>query len=220
MSTVLRAQIELRNDSFLPEHASVNVMHFVCFDADPSSELTSITAAIETFYQTADAVLGSVLTGDGIVKFYDLLDPQPRAPIGTEAFTFSPQSGDCFPNEVAVVLSVQGEGVSGVPIARRRGRVYLGPIAASTGVTAGGDTFLSSAGRDAVALAGEQLAAEIDPLHWAWVVFSPTIAGTQPWSEAELESASTLITNGWVNNAYDTQRSRGLNDTARTVWAV
>ena len=218
MATTVRAQVSLRSDTNLPEHAAVNVHHFRIHTGDTIDECESITTALTAFYQSVDAVLGSVLAGNATVQYYDLLDPQPRAPILVEEFTFSPASGDCFPNEVAIVLSVQGAPESGIPIARRRGRVYLGPISASAGLTGGGDTFLSTTARDTVANAGLGLATTHDPLHFSWVVFSPTIAGTQPWSSGELEAASTVITNGWCNNAFDTQRSRGLGDSARTLF--
>jgi len=41
---------------------------------------------------------------------------------------------------------------------------------------------------------------------WDWVVYSPTNGNT------------VNVDNGWVDNAFDTQRRRGLAVTARTNW--
>jgi hypothetical protein len=47
-------------------------------------------------------------------------------------------------------------------------------------------------------------------------VFSPTIAGTPPWSEATLGLASINVDHGWIDNAFDTQRRRGIRPDTRT----
>lgn len=43
-------------------------------------------------------------------------------------------------------------------------------------------------------------------LIWQWRIWSPT------------NNNSVLIDNGWVDNAWDTQRRRGVEATARTIF--
>jgi len=50
-----------------------------------------------------------------------------------------------------------------------------------------------------------------------WAVFSPTTAGPAPWDEATLEAATTWVTQGYIDNAFDTQRRRGTKATARSL---
>jgi hypothetical protein len=50
-------------------------------------------------------------------------------------------------------------------------------------------------------------------------VFSPTIAGSPPWSEGTLIDSSVDVVAGYVDNAFDTIRSRGSLTTARTLWS-
>jgi len=57
---------------------------------------------------------------------------------------------------------------------------------------------------------------------WKWAVFSPTIAGGWFLPDTEgppnLPAAYSPVQSGWVDNAWDTQRRRGLEATARTVF--
>lgn len=50
---------------------------------------------------------------------------------------------------------------------------------------------------------------------WTWCIYSPTTE-TQT---ASLASSFIPIVGGWVDNAWDTQRRRGLEPTTRTTWS-
>lgn len=118
-----------------------------------------------------------------------------------------------LPLEVAAVLSfhadltgIQEEAGATRPRARRRGRVYLGPLT-TDGVTITDDAPLlgpdlrTAMGAAAVALKD---AAETD---WPWCVWSRADAILRP------------VVGGWTDNAPDTQRRRGQESTNRATWA-
>lgn len=219
MPSFVRAQVSLAADSTLPTDAAVNVFHFISTaTSDPTDFLPDLNTALEAFYDTIQGQLSSLLSGNGTIKYYDMLDPEPRAPIGDDTFTFTPASASSFPQEVALCLSYRGEIVSGQPIARRRGRIYIGPVAASAGEISGvrtqpNSTFVSNLASAATALAGP-----IGASLAFWSVFSPTTAGPAPWSEGTLENALTPIVAGHIDNAWDTQRRRGPAASTRTLW--
>lgn len=102
------------------------------------------------------------------------------------------------PREVACCLSYY----AGQNTPRRRGRMYMGPfVGTSLGVRP--DPTLTAAildlGDGILGLGG---------LDVSWVQYSPT------------ENTSQGVTDYYVDNAWDTQRSRGLDPTARTERVV
>jgi len=138
-------------------------------------------------------------------KIYDRADPKPRAPLfmGLWAFTLAP-TGNPLPTESALCLSFQGPLLSGVPQARRRGRVYLGPFNVTSLDLVGRPTV---AIRNALRNAGEVMrVASAAAGTYKWAVFS-SVTGTP-----------TTVTNGWVDDEFDTQRRRGRKPTTRVVF--
>lgn len=220
---VIRAQVTIPYHTALPADVATNTFHF---KSDPiGGELTEataevITAQLSTFYQTIDNWLSgpTIDEANAEVSYYDLGDPEPRVPLFTQPLVFGPlDSTAALPQEVAATLSYRGPVVSGQVPARHRGRLYIGPLNTSA-IAAGssGRTVLAAPLVDALADAGTQLASltyGFDPT-WAWCVFSPTIYA----ATGELDAASTVITNGWVDNAPDTQRRRGTSATSRQLW--
>lgn len=191
-----------------PEDAVTNTWHF--HNNDVYEDLDNVRDMLLNFYTVVapdapsaitDFYSGLSLTGVWTLKAYYLEDPKPRSPIFTWTGDESFGQSAILPTEVALVQSFQAEVESGTIAARRRNRVYLGPFAASAN---------SSAGRpvdDLVAtmlFAGKQLQKESDAsVRWQWRVYSPT------------DNESYPTRNGWVDNAWDTQRRRGLTYTQR-----
>jgi hypothetical protein len=144
-----------------------------------------------------------------VIKVYDMGDPVPRQPLTVfpmVTFPVAPaQTG--FPDEVALVLSFQGAKVSGVPQARRRNRVYFGPVTTASAVVTSNENR-PSAGiiDDLIKAADEKLA--IATLGVEWIVRSETTGVVTP------------VTDGWVDNSWDTQRRRGTAPSARTVFTA
>jgi len=106
-------------------------------------------------------------------------------------------------------LSFQGERTSGQSQARRRGRVYLGPFGSSAGDTTSGRPSSGLRGGiiTAAAAFGVQSQAAIE---WVWGVIS-TAGPSMSFSE---------VKDGWVDDAWDTQRRRGEGATLRTTFTV
>lgn len=118
-----------------------------------------------------------------------------------------------LPSEVAAVLSFHGD-LTGVleesgatrPRARRRGRIYIGPL--TTGAVDGtaDDPLINplwvTTMNQAANVMGDAALAD----GWMWSV----------WSRAANELYEIVA--GWVDNAPDTQRRRGATSTTRTVF--
>lgn len=217
--TVLRALVTMPNAvSPLPRDAAVNTFHFG--STDPLVTAPSAHTALTAFYQAIDTLFSTVVGSTATVKYYDLSDAEPRTPIHQANIALSVGSGVCLPNECAVALSYRADIVSGANPARRRGRIFLGPLDGDVGVQSSGDYRVTTANRTVFANAGKALAEAAIASSVGWVVFSPTTAGPGPWSSGTLDASSYPVTAGWVDDGMDTIRSRGLLSSARTSWVA
>jgi hypothetical protein len=199
-------QVALAHDSALPEDVTVNTFAFYTETAKDAVAAASIVGQLNTFYQAFDNFLSSLLSGVGVVKFYDRADVKPRVPWFLGALSLEP-GPTALPGEVALVLSFRAAAVSGSSPARRRGRVFLGPLAINTMDAATGRPLNSVLNEIASAASSLRAAGASDPA-WTW----------QVWSE--MDNVGREINNGYVDNAFDTQRSRGNDPTARINWGV
>lgn len=213
--------------SGLSEDRMVNTFHF-----EGDSTIAIVGNAfdmVEDFYTTDPTGLGisvsdrlsSGLAGTWTLRAYNLEDAPPRVPVDERAGTaFTPGTGR-LPSEVSVVLSFQAVPQSGIPQARRRNRIYVGPLS-ETGVL--GSNGRPSAGIiDVLAGAARDMKQASDAsINMNWVVYSPTIAGPESTGNPppNVAGAFALVNNGWVDDAFDTQRRRGLAPTARTLFTA
>lgn len=177
-------------------------------DAATTAGVTNAQAALDAFYTTLNGLFSSqALWNQGTVKWYNMGDSPPRAPFAETIGTFATGAGVSpgLPAECCMCLSFQGIRLSGVPQARRRGRVYLGPLA----VSAIGSTGLltASALSTADSAATTLLAAGPTAGDFDWVILSPT-GGLD----------AVIVANGWIDNAIDIQRRRGLTATSRSIF--
>lgn len=143
------------------------------------------------------------------IKIYNLGDPLPRSPIYDDSFVPSGSNvgPSSLPLEVAVVSSFSAPRQSGVPQARRRGRLYIGPLSVDV-VDISSPLFLPVVKPVFLTLlAGvtKTLSESNDPTA-QWVVWSRKGNSFAPIEE------------GYVNNEFDTQRRRGYDALARTQW--
>jgi hypothetical protein len=166
-----------------------------------------INGHLVTFYDAIRQDLSPLLSVTGHeFKWYAMEDPTPRTPKYLHSWTFgSAFGGFAMPSEVALVSSYQATKQSGVAQATRRNRIFLGPMN-----TSAQDAVL---GRPATATvvritdAAEAFAATSDGANgWSWRVYSGKTGEDHP------------IADGWVDNAWDTQRRRGIDPSSRTVW--
>lgn len=203
------AIVTLQTDSGLLEDFCVNTFSFGTELSKDETTGEVITDAISAFYQEVDAYLSVALNGVATVQLYDRADDPPRLPWFEAEILFTPSTSYPIPSEVALCLSFHAQFVSGEARARRRGRVYIGPLSANalSGDTSNqrpNSTFLGKV-RDA----GQGLAqAAVD---------SEGVFSWDVWST--VDEVGHSVVGGWVDNAWDTQRRRGIAATARTLWA-
>lgn len=214
--TVFLAQVTFEHADGLAELRCINTFHFDIIDANPIPDIESLNTELKNFY---NASLGGATIAQYIspriqrtanassIRWYRLSDPKPRAPLDVETWTLGPTTdSSSLPQEVAFCLSYRGSQESGLNMARRRGRIYIGPLALSANGTAQESQpitgFMTRVRAGAVALRAGAAAVGAP-----WVVYSPT------------GGSHTEIVGGWTDNAWDTQRRRGSNASARITWA-
>lgn len=212
--TVLRAQVVLPHDSGLSKDVITNTWHFNTYAGTAAANAQTVRTRLAAFYTGTPLAEGGPWTafmgahlGPGLitVKVYDLLDPEPRVPVHTGTFDITTEAGGSqLPAEVALCLSFQAQPASGVAQARRRGRVYLGPFD-STALAADGRPGTSVIARIRSA-ASVLLNANDANLRWA------------VYSKASEPDTGYDVHNGWVDNAWDTQRRRGLAPLTRVTF--
>lgn len=140
------------------------------------------------------------------IKTYNHSDPKPRAPVATRYKTLggiaAPYSG---PPQLSVVLSYEADPLSGVPRARRRGRLFLGPI----NMIYTEERYIPPALRNKVTEAATALVQASDAsVSWSWVVHS------------RASGSNSVIRTGWVDNSWDVMRSRKWPATIRQLWPI
>lgn len=203
---VTRAQVTIKTTDALPANFLTNTLYFdqgtsvATFDAIRDQIVLHYSSLASQFYPSTVAQVGHE------IKFYDVLQAPPSYPIVSYVFNMAATpSGDPLPSEVALVASFQGPKISGIKQARRRGRNYIGPLKASLNTLGRPSATALTNLAAAYDLFGTQVNAITDV---DWVV----------WSGVSL--TATPITDGWVDNAFDTQRRRGVQTTSRTTYVL
>lgn len=202
-------QVILEHDSALPEDRAINTWSFSALTARDDALALLINDELTDFYQAIGGWLSAGLSGNATIKFYDRSDASPRSPFFENTFVFTPGEAARLPEEVALCLSFKAAVGSGVPPARARGRVFLGPLNTTTlniGEADNGSRpeldFLGAVRGAAI----DFLAASVGAGNWSWEVWST------------VDNVGREVVAGWVDNAFDTQRRRGLSATDRLVW--
>jgi hypothetical protein len=201
MATV-RATVRLPYTTGIPQDVSTNTLHFFTVASPPTqTELDDIAARIALYYGEWGQYLSTMIDRPNCsITMYDLADSMPRQPIYQEPLTIPTAAGtQNLPTEVSVVHSFRGLLTSGQPPARRRGRLYLGPltILAQPG-TGGGFSRPVQVMIDDILTGGQQLGNDAGATGVRWAVYSPTDATT------------FAVVSNHVNNEWDTQRRRGV----------
>lgn len=211
--SVLRVMFVLEHDSGLPEDQSVNVWHFNSAAAT-AAEAEDASDLVVAWYNTDDGnghaprdYLSPVLSGAWSTKVYDLSDAEPRVPMFEDNGSFAVGGTDPMPSEIAVCLSFQGNATSGGNQARRRGRIYLGPLDVSAS-----DAQIPP--RPSPALIESMRAAANN-------VLLPSNGNDPEWCVySRVDDIGRPVTNGWIDNAFDVQRRRGERANDRTLFSV
>lgn len=221
--TLVRVQMEA--DSGLVEDRIVNDFAFTKASPADVNDYTDMAGWIEDFYNTGNGILEPVASYLGsqidrgsthLLQFYNIV----AGPLGAPAYELAwigpsaPTGTDNLPTEVAGVASFhatlvgQDEEVGATrPRARRRGRLYLGPLTTQAVQSLSVPSpLLGTEFRTAMAFAMAELRDASTALSIPWGV----------WSRADL--VVRPVVGGWTDNAFDTQRRRGTAATARAVW--
>ena len=205
MPTAVRAQVILKTADGIPANFLSNSWAFQL--TTPASQTAAVTTALVAFYNIARAYYGPAVAQNGHeIKYSELPGVKPNYPFDVDTWNFSSAPvGTALPREVAACLSFQGARAAGAPQARRRGRVYLGPL--STNALTG--ELIATGMLTAVASAANTLRTAI-----------PAIAADCWWGVwSHAESHLVPIVDGWVDNAPDTQRRRGVKASSRTTFS-
>lgn len=195
--------------SNLPSDRIINVFHFTG-TTNYEADVINAESAVLDFYQTLGPhsfTLGNYLSPwiqrQAEIRSYDLTTPKPRVPRVTP-FELGASGATGYAEEVSVCLSYRGAPPHSP---RRRGRIFFGPLrssgvidASSSDPTRPNANLVLDLGAAAVRLANNSLI--------QWVIRS-----TVPTENF------VPIVDGWVDNALDTQRRRGPDPTARTLWS-
>lgn len=229
MADIVRAQVTIPRDNGVPADAITNTFHFASTIFTGVGTQT-VVDALDEFYNEVVAnnyspgmFLSENLNGaNARVKIYSLDDGEPvGAPLADEPLPITVSTGDALPDEVAVCLSYQAAVAQGQKQSRRRGRIYLGPLGVVASSQSGNYVVIDSFTGQLLADAGARLINR-DMGGVKWVVFSAkdytdsngVVHHKKPPQAAD---AWYEVDNVWVDNAFDTQRSRGPKATARYV---
>lgn len=202
---LLRLQVSIPAVSAEPSDAIVNTWHFTAVDAEEGTR-ADIKAAVAAFYEGCDAYKSVLMSWNlNTSKFYNLDDSEPRVPIDvfTLALTGAPSVAS-LPRELAVCVSFRGDYASGSSQARRRGRVFFGPL--NTAALGSGGEIASGARGQIAASAGVLRTTSAAASDWAWIVYSRV--GDQGYP----------VTAGWVDDEFDIQRRRQPRPTTRSTF--
>lgn len=212
MTSVILAQVTVAPNSGVSKDTVANTFHFTTEGtAVARDHTTDIRDAIKAFYNASVAPKISTYLSDQYawtnarIRLYDLADGEPRAPYYDVHDTLGdPGSVTSLPSQVSCCLSYQGTPTSGLVQARRRGRLYIGPL--NTNVVSSGDLTRPS-GNFVTALlaAAAGLWASGGDTTWRWVVYSRQGTGQ-----------TTRPTQAWVDDRFDVQRRRAVIVTSRS----
>jgi hypothetical protein len=189
---VIRAQIAVQKDSLFPADALMMTPHFevaegVIFGGADAEQLAhDLADGIDTWDTTTSQVR---------VKVYDAQSPAPNFPLGEWAKNVGAAPASSGVREVALCLSFYAS----LNRPRQRGRLFV-PASLAQISTANPRPLLASRQKvaDLVPIFAGLGGANVD-----WVVFS------------RADNEARKVTNWWVDDAWDIQRSRGLLPSAR-----
>jgi hypothetical protein len=217
---IFKAQVVLKGSSGLPEDVFVNDWYFRNDEqGDPVTGTTrpdgAIKRVLDSFYfgipgagggGTIAGHLSPVVVG-AEYRIYDLGQAPPRERATLPAAFPGPVNAQGLPTEVAVCLSF----FAGRNLPRSRGRIYIGPLNVAASTTQG-DGRPTPQLIGSIADRASNVARTTENVTWVMVTKGGFPVQKEP-------AGAKVITAGWVDNAYDTQRRRGLAPQTRLAWS-
>jgi hypothetical protein len=223
MPGIARVMVVAQNANGMPADRYISTFHTRATGITDDVGRALIAQAFVDFYNYEDpggvwspvsTYLGPQVSRAASVSkviVYDLGEAQPRTP---HTFTFTmkgaPGVGDyqkALPGEVACCLSLKSDHNG----PRGMGRAFIGPLnqAAVSNVFDSGEARPSQPLMTALAMSAGRLKAALIPgSNTEWVILS------------RVDDAVYPVVKGWVDNAFDTMRSRGLKASSRLLWPV
>lgn len=221
--------------SGLAEDVSINVWHFRTVDPEPTEAeiTTAATSLIDFYYEPPSDASTTDTIAQAMAPWINFsfsncylrivgVDQVTGAELGAAIITnydgpSQPDPSDSnLPLEVAICCSFKGYYSEGPVLerARRRGRVYIGPL---------NDTVLQGNGTAAPPRPSVDfvnlLTAKMQDLRENAQTGAGTGGASAPWVIwSRAGGAIHNVVGGWVDNAWDTQRRRGNETTTRTQW--
>lgn len=185
----------------LPEVAALAFKDF--FDATPAGQTNAVGRYLSAY----------ILRTNGFnVKVYNPLDPIPRVPLFEQTYSLGSNAlvTNSLPFEVNLCSSFQASRASGQSQARRRGRIFVGPLCGSAldGGSASVAPRPALAFRNTLAAAAARLAGGSDPLIGSW----------RQYVRSTVNNNFVAVTSGWVDDEFDTMRKRQVDPDQRSTW--
>lgn len=133
-----------------------------------------------------------------------------------------------LPSEVAACLSYRNTSDGSVPPARRRGRIYIGPLIPGSMGEVNQVPSVSAAFRDFMLAAANKLHDDLValPSSYQWCIYSRPFAGRGVIERATKPDLPAIAARPgsthdidvfWMDDTFDTQRRRGERPTTRTT---
>lgn len=215
----------MQNVSGLPQDVVVNDFAFQCAAAPDSTDVTNITDAVDDFYRLDGSGFVAVgkYIGQGVnrsatheLQFFHIVAGPLGSPFASVPWLgpVAPSTVDVnLPSEVSGVLSFHGdlsvvpeESGSTRPRARRRGRVYIGPLTTDAITPTLDNPHLSDGFTQSLRSCALRMKDAAEANDVPWCVWSRANATLYP------------VVAGWTDDACDTQRRRGQAPNTRVVW--
>lgn len=197
MASHYRFLVALYNTGDPARDEIVNTLYFAQTTGSPilDTDLNSLGSDLLALYDGLGYM--PVEINHAQVKIYDMADAEPRVPKATVNRSIS--GGDAMgPREVALCLSFYSQ----VNRPRSRGRIYMGPFPANR-MAVRPTSSLTDTLRDFGIALGNLGGVDID-----WNIHSVK------------DNDFKKVSNIWVDNEWDTVRSRGLRAEARSIGTV
>lgn len=224
MANYIKIVNAIHRDTALGEDDCLNHFYWRSAPDSPNSLAADVAlgvAKVVDFFVAIQSWMPSAIVSNATITAWDLLESEPRVPVVETSYALAGTSAvGPMPPEVACCLSYSADNSPGVNPARRRGRVFIGPLHAETTEVVGSRVVFKTALKNDFAAAALNLAGDGDPAtDPLWSVFSPTIFNSAVGTiEERYQLALAPITQGFVDGEPDIQRRRGGRTHSRTAW--
>jgi len=222
MAAIIRAEVTFPYTSGIPRDISMNVLHFLLPDDPISDDFVAISDAIIGFYNEPQLgstfAIGELFSAvisrgeDDCSIVFSNVDDDPELPLLTSNFTLVGVLSDVessLPLEVAICASIRATPAFPVPVRRRTGRIYLGPLMNETlTLTPGGFPEVGAETRANICNAVQ------------WLASDDTLDVQRLAVYSRVDGQAYEVSQGWVDNEPDTQRRRQMDPTVRTTWSI